>query len=78
MRNAFDIRTEKLYAREEGLAEGRAEGKALGLAEGKAEGRAEGEAKARLEVAKKMLDKGMAVQEISEITGLSDEELRTL
>ena len=66
MRNAFDIRTEKIYAREEGLAEGRAEGKA------------EGEAKKQREIAKKMLSKGIDIAVISECTGLSEEEIKAL
>ncbi len=46
--------------------------------EGKAEGLAEGKLQAKLETAKKLLDKGMSVSEISEITGLSEEEIKSL
>jgi hypothetical protein len=71
---------------EEGIARGRAEGKAEGLAEGmekgKAEGIAEGLAKGirenQLSTARKMLKLGMAVEEISEITGLIKEEIGNL
>lgn len=66
MRNAFDIRTEKIYAREEGLAEGRAEG----LAEGRAEEKAE--------IAKAFLAKGVDVATIAECTGLSEDEIKAL
>ena len=62
-----------------GRAEGRAEGKAEGLAEGKAEGLAEGLAKGiketQLSTARKMLKLGMTIEEISEITGLTKEEI---
>lgn len=60
----------KRQAREEGLAEGRAEGLAEGLAEGKAE--------AQKETAKKMLEKRIDIETISEITGLSKEEIEEL
>ena len=68
----------------EGEAKGRSEGKAEGLAEGegKAEGLAEGEAKGKAEervlIAKAMIAKGMDVNTISEITGLSHEEVKSL
>ena len=62
MRNAFDIRTEKLYAREEGLAEGRAEG----------------EVKANREIAKRMLEMELPLDVIVQATGLSSEEIKSL
>ena len=71
---------------EEGIARGRAEGKAEGLAEGKAEGLAEGMEKGKAEgikenqlnTARKMLKLGMTIEEISEITGLTKEEISSL
>ena len=75
---------------EEGVARGRAEGKAEGLAEGKAEGLAEGIEKGKAEglaqgiketqlsTARKMLQLGMSIEEISEITGLTKEEVDNL
>ena len=79
---------------EEGIARGRAEGKAEGLAEGmekgKAEGLAEGMEKGKAEglaqgirenqlsTALKMLRLGMSVEEISEITGLTKDEIGNL
>ena len=70
----------------EGLAEGMEKGKAEGLAEGKAEGKAEGLAEGlakgirenQLSTARKMLKLGMSVEEISEITGLTKEEIGNL
>ena len=68
--------------RAEGFAEGEAKGKAEGLAEGEAKGRSEGKAEGLAEgkvlIAKAMVAKGMDRNTISEITGLSDEELESL
>ena len=68
--------------RAEGLAEGMIKGKAEGIAEGKAEGIAEGLAKGiketQLSTARKMLKLGMTIEEISEITGLTKEEISNL
>ena len=68
--------------RNEGLAKGLAEGKAEGLAEGKAEGRAEGRAlgekETNLKIVKKMLEKKMDIDLISELTGLTKEEIESL
>ena len=73
-----DLRNQIAYARqeaiEEGLAEGRAEGRAKGLAEGRAEGRAE----ASLESALKLKELGVAVEIISQATGLSLEDVENL
>ena len=46
--------------------------------EGLAEGRAEGKAEVKIEMAKKMLSRGMSIEEIAEITGLSQEEIEKL
>ena len=53
-------------AKQDGLAEGRAEGRAEGLAEGKKD------------IARKMKSKGFSAADISEMTGLTDEEIETL
>ena len=72
----------RTIGREEGLAEGRAEGRALGReegrAEGLAEGLAEGEAAARLEDARRFKELGVAVDIISQATGLSVETIEGL
>jgi predicted transposase YdaD len=66
----------------EGLAEGMIKGKAEGIAEGKAEGIAEGRAQGiketQLNTARKMLKLGMTIEEITEITGLTKEEIGNL
>ena len=67
---------------QEGEAKGRAEGRAEGRVEGRAEGRAEGEAigekKAAINFAIKLAQKGISKQEISEMTGLTVQELTEL
>jgi len=65
-----DLRNQFAYARKEGLA--------LGLEEGRAEGRAEGKAEGKAEVATRMLDAGMEVSLIAQLTQLSVEEIEAL
>ncbi len=55
----------------EGLEQGRAEGRM----EGRMEGRAEGQLAGKRETARKMLAKGFSIDEVSELTGLSGDEL---
>ena len=69
-------------AKEEGLEQGRtegiAEGKAEGLKQGRTEGEASGRAEREIEMAKAMRLKNYSVDEISELTGLSAEEIEKL
>ena len=53
-------------------------GKEEGMEEGRAEGRAEGMNQRSLEIAKKMLAKGMDAASVMEITGLSAEQMQQL
>jgi predicted transposase/invertase (TIGR01784 family) len=62
----------KLEGRQEGKLEGRQEGKLEGRQEGKLEGRQEG----KLEVAQQLLQLGMSVVQVAQVTGLSEQELR--
>lgn len=82
MRTELDIIAEREYARQVAIADGRAEGKAQGLAEGRsqglAEGRAEGLAEGKAEVAKRLLEKGVAMEIIVASTGLSEEQIKAL
>ena len=57
-----------------GIDEGMSKGKAIGLTEGKAIGLNEGKRK----IAKNMLNKNMNVSIISELTGLSIEEIKEI
>ena len=55
-----------------------AEGRAEGIAEGRAEGIAKGRAEGIVEVAKKMLDKGMSAEVVADMTGLSLDQVSRL
>jgi predicted transposase/invertase (TIGR01784 family) len=54
------------------------DGKLEGLLEGKLEGMLEGKLKGKYEIAKKMKDKGIAFELISELTGLPFEEIEKI
>ena len=60
--------------KEEGLKEGRKEGKEEGIKEG----REEGAKRNSCDIAKRMLEKGIDVETISELTGLTEEEISEL
>lgn len=60
------------------MSEMKQKGLEAGLAEGKAKGKAEGEKKANLKIAQKMLEKKMDINLISELTGLTEEEIKSL
>ena len=79
-KNTFD------YAKQTAFSEGRLEGLQAGLLEGKKEGIQEGILKGEImgklevkhEIAKNALKKGLAVKDISELTGLSESEIKAL
>ena len=73
-----NIYTEREEGRLEGRAEGRLEGRAEGLLEGRAEGRAEGADEKNKENARRMKAMGLSVEVISQVTDLSEEEVRLL
>ena len=68
--------------REEGLKEGREEGREeghkVGKEEGLKEGRAEGTKQTSFDIAKRMLEKGIDIETISELTGLTEKEISEL
>ena len=66
MRNAFDIKSEKWFAREDGIKEGEARGLAKGREEGKAE------------VAKELKALGINPEQIAKATGLSVDAIAAL
>ena len=70
------------YARETGREEGHKVGKEEGLKEGKEEGikegREEGAKQKSFDIAKRMLEKGIETETISELTGLTAEEVSML
>ena len=61
-----------------GMKEGMKEGMKAGMKEGMKEGIIKGERQKNLENAKKMLEKGISVDDIVDITGLSVEEIKKL
>ena len=61
-----------------GIEQGRSEGFAEGEKIGEERGRTEGEASKALEMAKAMKNKGYSTDEISELTGLLSDEIKTL
>lgn len=63
---------------QEGLAKGRVQGEVKGLRKGREEGRAEGRQKRDIEIAKAMLTKGMTLDTITAVTGLSIESIKKL
>ena len=73
-----DIKNALDTAKEEGRAEGREEGRAEGREEGRAEGREEGRAEGIAMVAKMMYAKGMDIDVIASMTGLSTDEVESL
>ena len=70
------------YARETGREEGHKVGKEEGLKEGKEEGikegREEGAKQKSFDIAKRMLEKGIDIEIISELTGLTEKEISKL
>lgn len=60
---------------EEGIEKGRAEGIELGERRGLEIGRSEGKRKAALEIARTMLQKGLELKTIIELTGLTSDDL---
>ena len=71
-------RIEDNLKKETYLRIGREEGKEVGQKEGRAEGEAIGARKTRLQNAKKMLEKGLDINLIKEITGLSEKEIKNI
>ena len=57
---------------------GKEEGRAEGMAEGRAEGRAEGMSQRSLEIARNLLSLGLPVDQITQATGLTEEEIELL
>ena len=69
-----EIEEENKKEREAGIIEG----KRVGIAEGIKEGKREGIKEGIRETAKKMLNKKMQIEDISEVTGLSKSEIKKL
>ena len=84
--NERDILAQRMFAERKGFeagyadgeAKGLADGMAKGMAEGKAEGKAEGITEGKAEVAKAMLEIGMPIGQILQLTGLTEEQVKAL
>ena len=76
IKNSLD--TAKEQGREEGMEEGLAKGREEGLAKGREEGLAKGRAEGIALVAKMMYDKGMDVDAIASMIGMSKDEVERL
>ena len=57
---------------------GKEEGRAEGKEEGRAEGRAEGMSQRSLEIARNLLSLGLPIDQITQATGLTEEEIELL
>ena len=73
-----DIKNSLDTASKEGFTKGKIEGKAEGFVEGMEKGMEKGKAEGRADTAKKMKIKGLDLNLISDITGLSIEEIKKL
>jgi predicted transposase/invertase (TIGR01784 family) len=69
-----EIETALIKGRLEGREEGREEGEVIGIAKGETKWRTE----EKTEIALKMLKKGMSIEDISDMTGLSKEQIEEL
>ncbi len=76
--NERDILSQRAFAVNKARKEGREEGLAEGREEGLAEGREEGELKGKRETAKGFLKEGVPIDIICKVTGLSENEIRSL
>ena len=80
--NERDILAQRVFAErkgfEKGYADGEAKGIADGMAKGMAEGKAEGITEGKTEVAKAMLEIGMPIGQILQLTGLTEKQVKAL
>ena len=73
-----DIKNSIDTAKREGIAEGMEKGMEIGLEKGREEGREEGMNLRSLEIARKMLAKGMDEATVMDMTGLTAEEIKQI
>ena len=77
-RKAYDAHMDDIMVQNDVLDTAKMEGRAEGRIEGRAEGRVEGRAEEKIEMAKKMKAMGMAIETISQISGLTAEQIEQL
>lgn len=82
LKKARDYQAEMSYARktamEKGVAQGMRKGMIKGIARGRMEGRAEGIETGKMEVARRMLSRGMSDEDIVTLSGISAAQLSAL
>ena len=76
--NERDILAQRVFAERKGFEKGYADGEAKGIADGMAQGKAEGITEGKTEVAKAMLEIGMPIGQILQLTGLTKEQIGAL
>lgn len=76
--NAYYRHLDNVVVLRDNIVTARGEGRLEGFAEGRAEGRAEGEVSKSKEIAKRMKNKGMQIEEIMQWTQLTREEIEAL
>ena len=74
----FNQRISNQKFMDKGIIEGEARGKIIGREEGMKEGKKEGKKQNQIEIAKKLLQRNMSIEDIKEITGLTEEEISKL
>ena len=77
-RELYEARLMAKYNYDSGMAGAREAGIEEGIIKGKKAGIAEGKKSKQMQIAKKMKEKGMKEEDIEEITGLSEEEIKGL
>ena len=77
-RKAYDAHMDDIMVQNDVLDTAKMEGRAEGRIEGRAEGRVEGRTAEKIEMAKKMKAMGMAIETISQISGLTAEQIEQL
>ena len=77
-RKAYDAHMDDIMVQNDVLDTAKMEGRAEGRIEGRAEGRVEGRTEEKIEMAKKMKEMGMAIETISQISGLTAEQIDQL
>ena len=74
----FNQRISNQKFMDKGIIEGEARGKIIGREEGMKEGKKEGKKQNQIEIAKKLLQRNMSIEDIKEITSLTEEEISKL
>lgn len=73
-----DVKNSIDTAMEQGIAKGMGQGIAKGMEQGITKGMEQGVAKGKIEVAKAMLQRGIDLRSIAELTGLTEREIQSL